>query len=192
MNRDARITPGRRLGKKRGIWLNVISLDLAKVFEEFGCPGQPANRIVGLIAAEAHDGLAKFIPHVLLVLLVGKAEESLCRSGIEIILERLRGVFDAVGIRIGARWRRAELMVDDQHGPAAWRRLPVEDAVVYRHWNRHAVLIHGRCAHGAVGQWLVQGLTSRSRYGLRHFKCLHPQLRCYRRKFSPGKAAWIS
>ena len=89
MNGNAGVAARKRLGEDCDIGLDIVALDLAKPLEELWRPGQAADGVVGLVAAEAHDRLAELVADSLLVLLVRKAQVLLCRGGIEIVLKRL-------------------------------------------------------------------------------------------------------
>ena len=114
------------------------------------------------------------------------------RGGIEIILQRLRAIFDALGIGVRARGRGAKLMIDNEHRPVASGRSPIQCVALQWKCNCRAVLVHSRRAHRAGRELAMHNRASGNRNLLRDFKRLHAQLRLLRCKLAARKAARIA
>ena len=93
-------------------------------------PGGPGDRdAVGLVAHEAHHGLAELVADGALVALVNDGEEGARGVGVEKIERRVLRVLSKAGVVDIARGRRAILPIRGRNVPGPGRRCPIELAI---------------------------------------------------------------
>lgn len=172
---------------------HVVAFDLPEPFEELRRPRQPADRIVRLIPAKSQDGLAELIPDILPILLVRELQVLLRRGRVEIVLERLRPVLHVLRIRIAARRRCAEAMLQHRHPPLARRRCPLQLSISKRdRLCPSAIETRSRHRDGLLRHSALQHLPTTDRDRLRGYERLHPQLWLLRSELPTRKSAGIS
>ena len=134
---------GRAEGGEHGT--DVVALDLLEAVEELRRPGQAGDGVVGLVAAEAHDGFAELFADGLFILGVGELQILGCGRRVEVVFEGLRGVLGAGGVGVGAGGRGGEDVGDDEDGPVAGGGEPVDVVVLDRNGDVPAIGAKGGC-----------------------------------------------
>ena len=98
---------------------NVVTLRLLEGSEELRRPGQSADRVVRLVAAEAQNRCAEQLRHGVVVALVRVLQIRRRRLGVDVVLQRVRRVLRVRRVGVAPRGRGAEDVLHHHHRPVA-------------------------------------------------------------------------